>query len=95
VERLRQGRSYATQAVKAIQNGRIIFVLICSFQKPEPWQPSHQWPIPAVPTPEECELEEVRYHRLSLDESINPRLKKVYQEFVAVRRRGFVVTTAY
>ncbi|EIN13614.1 hypothetical protein PUNSTDRAFT_109805 [Punctularia strigosozonata HHB-11173 SS5] len=61
VERLREGRSYVTRSVKAVQNGKVIFMLLCSFQRPEPWQPSHQWPMPPnVPSPVACELEEDR-----------------------------------
>ncbi|KAH6917568.1 thioesterase-like superfamily-domain-containing protein [Coprinopsis sp. MPI-PUGE-AT-0042] len=61
VERIRSGKSYATRSVKAIQNGQIIFMMLCSFQKPEPWQPAHHWPMPSgVKSPEECELQEER-----------------------------------
>jgi hypothetical protein len=48
--------------------------------------------MPIVPTPEECELEEVRYHRVSLKQGLDPRLKTAYQEFVAVSGRPFVVS---
>ncbi|KAE9410754.1 hypothetical protein BT96DRAFT_961505 [Gymnopus androsaceus JB14] len=58
VERLRQGRSYVACSVKAIQKGSLIFILTCSFQKPEPWQPQQQWVMPDVPGPDECELDE-------------------------------------
>jgi acyl-CoA thioesterase 8 len=40
-------------------------MMLCSFQKPEPWQPSHAWPIPKVPSPDECESEEVKYQRFA------------------------------
>jgi acyl-CoA thioesterase II len=55
VDRLREGRTYATRTVRAVQNGNVVFVMLCSFQKPEFWQPSRQWPMPqGVPPPEEC-----------------------------------------
>jgi acyl-CoA thioesterase 8 len=49
VENLRDGRSYATRTVKAIQKGRVIFTMTCSFHTPEPQQPSHQIDIPPLP----------------------------------------------
>lgn len=93
VERLRNGRSYATRSVKAAQNGAVIFTLLCSFQKPEPWQPSYQWPMPVVPPPEDCELEEARYTQLAMEEGINPKLKQYYLDFafVSYSHRAFLV----
>ncbi|KAH9043773.1 thioesterase II [Lactarius pseudohatsudake] len=57
VDRLREGRSYSTRSVRAMQGGRVVFVMLCSFQIPEIWQPSRQWPMPQVPRPEDCENE--------------------------------------
>ena len=51
VERLRDGGSFTTRRVSAIQHGRPIFTLIASFQVDEPGF-SHQVPAPAVPGPE-------------------------------------------
>lgn len=42
IDRARDGRSYATRTVKAVQKGKEIFVLVASFQKPEPAQPRFQ-----------------------------------------------------
>lgn len=82
VERLREGRSYTTRSVKAVQSGKVIFILMCSFHKPEPWQPSTQWAMPAgIPQPEECELEEVVYARRALKEGLDARLKSIFEEF--------------
>ncbi|KZP32226.1 hypothetical protein FIBSPDRAFT_916452 [Athelia psychrophila] len=62
VECLREGRSYTTRLVKAVQNGAIIFILMSSFHKSEYWQPEHHWKMPInVPAPEDCELEEVTW----------------------------------
>jgi acyl-CoA thioesterase-2 len=52
VERLRDGRSFATRRVKAIQHGAAIFTLSSSFQVEEEGL-SHQIAMPDVPEPEE------------------------------------------
>jgi len=52
VERLRDGRSFTTRRVTAIQHGRPIFNLSASFQVEEPGV-AHQDPMPEVPPPEE------------------------------------------
>jgi acyl-CoA thioesterase II len=52
VDRLRDGRSFSTRRVVAIQHGRAIFNLQASFHDDEPG-PDHQLPMPAdVPDPE-------------------------------------------
>ena len=84
VERLRDGKSYVTRSVKAIQNGHIIFIMLCSFQKPEPWQPVHQWTMPQVPTPEQCEDSEVVYARVIKDSKQNPDLMRIFQDRLSV-----------
>ncbi|GLB36418.1 putative acyl-CoA thioesterase [Lyophyllum shimeji] len=88
VDRVRQGRSYATLAVKAVQSGHTVFVLMCSFQKPEPWQPFHQWPMPSVPPPEDCELEETRFIKLIASPATTPTIKEYYQDALAERTRS-------
>ena len=57
VDRVRDGRSYATRSVRAVQGGRNVFIMLCSFQIPEFWQPSRHWPMPQAPHPDECETE--------------------------------------
>ena len=52
VDRLRDGRSFVTRRVVAIQHGRPIFAMSASFQTPEPGF-THQFPMPKVPMPEE------------------------------------------
>src|SRR5580700_8168843 len=54
VDRVRDGRSFTTRRVSAIQHGKIIFTLSASFQHPEPG-PEHADPIPQAPRPEEVE----------------------------------------
>ncbi|SHK81179.1 acyl-CoA thioesterase II [Rhodothermus profundi] len=56
VERLRDGRSFTTRRVTAIQHGRPIFNLSASFQIDE-MGVEHQDPMPEVPPPEELPSE--------------------------------------
>ncbi|KAJ7275358.1 thioesterase-like superfamily-domain-containing protein [Mycena haematopus] len=86
VERLRNGRSYLTRAVKALQNGRVVFMMMCSFQKPEPWQPTRAWGIPRVPPPEECRLEEERYEEQISQEGVHPKVAQRLKEAMNDRR---------
>ena len=52
VDRIRDGRSFATRRVVAIQHGRPIFNLSASFHVVEPPGMEHQTPMPDVPEPE-------------------------------------------
>lgn len=52
VERTRDGGSFSTRRVKAIQHGKMIFVMGVSFHDAEPGL-DHQVAMPAVPPPEE------------------------------------------
>ncbi len=52
VDRIRDGRSFTTRRVVAIQHGRAIFNLAASFQIVEQG-PDHQMPMPSVPDPDE------------------------------------------
>lgn len=89
VERIRDGKSYVTRSVKAIQNGAIIFMMLCSFQRPETWQPSHQYPMPEnVPSPEECEDLDARWARRAADPNTSPRMKILAQEFSVERSKS-------
>lgn len=51
VDRIRDGRTFTTRRVVAIQHGRAIFHLSASFQPQEPG-PEHQMPMPEAPDPE-------------------------------------------
>jgi len=51
VDRIRDGRSFVTRRVVAIQHGKAIFNLAASFQRPETGF-DHQLPMPEVPNPE-------------------------------------------
>ncbi|MDQ1468489.1 MAG: acyl-CoA thioesterase, partial [Actinomycetota bacterium] len=52
VDRIRDGNSFTTRRVVAIQHGRAIFNLAASFHIDEPG-PEHQYAMPDVPPPEE------------------------------------------
>ncbi len=58
VEQLRDGQSFSTRRVHALQHGAVILSMTASFQEPAGGL-EHQAEIPAVPTPEEVpELDE-------------------------------------
>ncbi|WP_137702691.1 acyl-CoA thioesterase [Marimonas lutisalis] len=57
VERDRDGRSFATRRVIAVQSGKPILNLAASFQVEEPGL-THQDPMPDVPAPEELKNEQ-------------------------------------
>ena len=54
VDRIRDGGSFTSRRVVAIQKGRPIFSMSASFHKHEEG-PSHQIDMPDIPGPEECE----------------------------------------
>lgn len=58
--------------------------MLCSFQRPEPWQPIHQWTMPQVPSPEQCEDEEAVYVRAIQNFKSNPKVMRVLQERLTV-----------
>src|SRR5438132_10031084 len=57
VDRIRDGGSFTTRRVVAIQHGRAIFNLAASFQTEEPGFEHHD-PIPSVPPPESLPTEQ-------------------------------------
>ncbi|KAF7339926.1 DNA repair protein RAD14 [Mycena venus] len=87
VERLRNGRSYLTRAVKALQNGHVVFMMMCARSRsPSRGSPRARGGMPSVPPPEECRLEEDRYEELIRQEDIHPKLKQRLGEFLNDRR---------
>jgi len=64
VDRIRDGSSFTTRRVVAIQNGEAIFNLAASFQKSEPGF-EHQDPMPEAPEPESLPTEEERNARIA------------------------------
>ncbi|KUJ69418.1 acyl-CoA thioesterase II [Streptomyces albus subsp. albus] len=71
VERVRDGRSFTTRRVVAVQRGRTIFNLTASFHQPEPGF-EHQVRMPEVPAPETLPRigEELREHLGELPEAL-------------------------
>jgi acyl-CoA thioesterase II len=66
VERIRDGRSFTTRRVTAIQHGRAIFSMEVSFHGAEEGL-SHQFPMPDVPKPDSLPSEtEIRQRMLHL-----------------------------
>ncbi|HEV2734610.1 MAG TPA: acyl-CoA thioesterase II [Longimicrobiaceae bacterium] len=78
VDRLRDGKSFTTRQVTAIQHGRAIFNMSASFQVTEDDGPDHQVEMPEVPPPEELprELDLVR----AMADRIPERLRAVYTQ---------------
>jgi acyl-CoA thioesterase II len=65
VERLRDGRSFTTRRVTAIQHGKAVFTLSASFQVREAGF-EHSAPMPEVPGPDEVPTVADRLRRLHL-----------------------------
>jgi acyl-CoA thioesterase II len=70
VERLRDGRSFVTRRVTAIQHGQPIFILSASFHRPETGV-EHQLDMPDAPAPETLP---------SFRQRVEPYLEKVHPE---------------
>lgn len=79
VHRLRDGNSFASRRVDAIQKGIVIFTLLASFQKEEEGFDHQEALMPSVPDPETLlSMEELRERRLT-----DPRLPRTYRNKVA------------
>src|SRR5215472_5839051 len=63
VDRVRDGRSFTTRRVSAVQHGKTIFTLSASFHHPEEGV-LHQRAMPEVPPPESVERNSDRMARL-------------------------------
>jgi acyl-CoA thioesterase-2 len=74
VESVRDGRSFSTRRIKAIQNGRSIFYMTASFQFPEPGL-EHQFAVmPDVPPPEDIEPD-IKFYNGCMDD-ISERMRE-------------------
>ncbi|XP_044502135.1 acyl-CoA thioesterase 2-like [Mangifera indica] len=79
VHRVRDGNSFATRRVDAIQKGNIVFTLLASFQKEAKGFDHQQTAMPSVTPPEMLlSLDEIRERRI-----IDPRLPRSYRNKVA------------
>ncbi|CAG8567951.1 7727_t:CDS:2 [Ambispora gerdemannii] len=79
VERMRDGRSYCTRTVKAIQKGRCIFNLICSFAVAESSGLEHQDPMPECLGPDNFSSQEELMREFVKQEKV-PRWYAKYLE---------------
>jgi len=78
VERIRDGGSFTTRRVKAIQKGKDIFILSASFQREESGF-EHQLPMPNVPSPENLRTDS------ELAEVFKDTLPNLYQQYQTER----------
>ncbi len=86
VDRIRDGRSFTTRRVVAIQRGRAIFNMSASFQVAESGL-EHQTPMPTVSPPEDCPNQQELRERYADDlpkERLNqaPRSEPIEMRFV-------------
>ncbi|KAG9085333.1 hypothetical protein FS749_004482, partial [Ceratobasidium sp. UAMH 11750] len=89
VEHIRDGKTYCTRTVKAAQNGRWIFMLTCSFQRPEYGQPSHSWPMPRhVPAPDDCPFQEDAFLKQAQTPGISEDARQMFLQYVQERKRS-------
>src|SRR5215470_76932 len=63
VDRVRDGRSFTTRRVSAVQHGKTIFTLSASFHHPEPGA-AHQRAMPDVPPPQDLPSDAERLEKL-------------------------------
>ncbi|PVV05204.1 hypothetical protein BB560_000275 [Smittium megazygosporum] len=85
VDKIRDGRSFATRLVHAKQDDDEIFTMLCSFQKASPFVSQHQFQIPSVYPPEYSD------EQSSIDSSVNyrhsnPPIIKIFNEFICHTR---------
>ena len=74
VDRVRDGRSFTTRRVSAIQHGKVIFTLSASFHHPEPG-PDHSAAMPEAPPPES-----VPTHPERLEKAWGPEAAKYFRD---------------
>ncbi|WP_438863711.1 acyl-CoA thioesterase domain-containing protein [Neptunicella sp.] len=85
VESIRDGRSFCTRRVKAIQNGRTIFFMTASFQFPETGLEHQFTQMPDVPAPETLESEIESYKKLFANMPASMQEKLSYHEPIDMR----------
>ncbi|XAR54067.1 Palmitoyl-CoA hydrolase [Bertholletia excelsa] len=82
VHRVRDGKSFATRKVDAIQKGKVVFTLIASFQREEEGFDHQAAAMPVVPDPEMLlSMDELRERRIT-----DPRLPRTYRNKVATTK---------
>jgi acyl-CoA thioesterase-2 len=79
VDRIRDGKSFTTRRVVAIQHGQAIFTLMVSFHNDEPGL-EHQAAMPQVPPPEELPSE------AQIRETVLPNMPEAVQRYYKSER---------
>ena len=85
VENVRDGRSFSTRRVKAIQNGKNIFYMTASFQTPEEGLEHQYAEMPDVPGPESIEPDIKFYEKYMDDMSLRMRETLSYHKPIDTR----------
>jgi acyl-CoA thioesterase-2 len=83
VDRIRDGRSFTTRRVSAIQHGRAIFDMALSWHKTEPGV-SHALPMPDVPPPEALRGDREAFLEFAQNQ---PEIKRFAFRFEAIDSR--------
>ena len=84
VDRVRDGRSFTTRRIQAIQHGQPILSMMASFQMPEPGL-EHQAPMPEVTPPEELrELLDLRTEWIGKHPQIPERFRAAFLRELAI-----------
>lgn len=59
--------------------------MLCSFQRPEPWQVStHLPPPPNVPRPDQCEYVYEAAEKVANTPDVDPRIQSHFLDYVSV-----------
>uniref|UniRef100_A0A158PA58 Acyl-CoA thioesterase II n=1 Tax=Angiostrongylus cantonensis TaxID=6313 RepID=A0A158PA58_ANGCA len=83
VDRIRDGRSFCTRLVKAVQNGDAIFTVQISFHKTEPDSISHQLKMPEVIGPDGL----LDWNHLMEEAGKNPHLHPAASAMIRFKRK--------
>jgi acyl-CoA thioesterase-2 len=83
VDRIRDGKSFTTRRIAAIQHGRAIFSMSSSWQRDEPGL-EHSVPMPDVPSPESLRSDKEAYAQIA---KIRPEVKRFAYRFDAIDSR--------
>ncbi|WP_371192975.1 acyl-CoA thioesterase domain-containing protein [Glaciecola sp. SC05] len=88
IENVRDGRSFSTRRIKAIQNGRNIFYMTASFQIPEEGLTHQHGQMPVAPKPEDV-TQDLQYYDDNVHK-ISERMKQAlsYHRPVDIRTIG-------
>ncbi len=83
VDRIRDGKSFTTRRIAAIQHGRAIFSMSSSWQKDEPGL-EHSVPMPDVPSPESLRSDKEAYAQIA---KTRPEVQRFAYRFDAIDSR--------